>query len=167
MSPGAVIYHYRTTEDLLLAVHEDAQRRFLDLRAEAGRAGSGDAWARLVAGFKAGLPPFAEGDLIELLYEMHGMTRRSPRHAVLLTQLWEAELALYEELVAAGVDEGIFRVDDATVAARGLLALEDGLALHVVSRNESMTSSVALGTFVSVAATLLGNPALADRERTR
>ncbi len=64
------------------------------------------------------------------------------------------------------MDEGIFRVDDATVAARGLLALEDGLALHVVSRNETMNSSVALGTFVSLAATLLGNPALADRERT-
>jgi AcrR family transcriptional regulator len=154
------MYHYRTTEDLLLAVHEDTQHRYLVLRAEAARIEGGDAWARLGAAFKAGLPPYSDGDLIELLYEMHGLTRRSPRHAVLLTHLWDAELALYQELIVAGVEDGIFHVDDPKATARALLALEDGLALHLVSDNEAMSSSVAASTFMSVAATLLGNPAL-------
>lgn len=168
MSPGAVMYHYRTTDDLLLAVHQDTQSRYLALRTEAAASiGNGDAWSRLCSAFKIGLPPYSDGDLIELLYEMHGLTRRSPRHAILLTELWNAELTLYRELIDAGVDQGLFRVDDPTSVARALLALEDGIALHLVSDNEAMSSAVAMVTFTQVAATLLGNPKLYEPERTR
>lgn len=164
MSPGAVMYHYRTTEDLLLAVHEDAQQRYIELRASAGDLRHGDAWSRLLSAFKVGLPPYSDSDLIELLFEMHGLTRRSPRHAVLLTRLWEEELALYVEIVTNGVEEALFNVPDPRGASRALLALEDGLALHQVSKNEAMSSSIALETFSTCAAALLGNPKLAERE---
>lgn len=165
MSPGAVLYHYRTTDELLLAVHEQVQRQYLERRTDAARRSGGDAWARLMSGFKTGLPPYTDSELIELLYEMHGLTRRSPRHAVLLTDLWEVELAIYQETITAGVEEGLFNVTDMKAAARALLALEDGLALHLVSDNGSMNSPIALNTFISAAATILGNPALAARAR--
>lgn len=168
MSPGAVMYHYPTTAELLLAVHEETQRQYLEIRAEAASRGDGaDAWARLVSGFKAGLPPYADGELIELLYEMHGLTRRSPRHAVLLTELWEAELAYYQDTITQGIDEGLFEVANCKAAARMLLALEDGLALHRVSDNGSLNSSIALDTFIGAASAILGNPGLAARQRLR
>ena len=158
------MYHYPTTDDLLLAVHENAQQRYLALRTQAAR-GPGTAWSRLVASFKVGLPPYSDNALIELLFEMHGLTRRSPRHAVLLGALWDQELALNLELVHAGISTGEFQVDDPTSAAQALLALEDGIALHLVSRNEALTGSTALTTFVAAAAKILGHSDLATRKR--
>ncbi|MBQ7803125.1 TetR/AcrR family transcriptional regulator [Rhodococcus sp. (in: high G+C Gram-positive bacteria)] len=168
MSPGSVIYHYRTTDDLLLAVHEDTQMKYLAIRTDSVRTGPGNSWDRLIASFKVGLPPYADGELIELLYEMHGLTRRSPRHAVLLTELWQAELELVVEVIKSGMVDGTFRVPDCRAAARALLALEDGLALHLVSDNEAMESSTALSTFIAAAAALLGvsDQEHHDQERT-
>lgn len=166
MSPGSVMYHYPTTDDLLLAVHEDAQQRYLELRAQSAH-GSGAAWSRLVAAFKVGLPPYSDNALIELLFEMHGLTRRSPRHAVLLSQLWEEELALNVDIVHSGISAGEFQVADPSSAARALLALEDGIALQLVSHNEALSSSTALTTFTVAAATILGNPELSRLRQVR
>lgn len=156
MSPGAVMYHYRSLEELLLALHEDAQERYLALRRTAVEGGRGDAWSRLLAGFTSGLPPYSDGDLIGLLYEMHGLTRQSPRHAVLLTDLWEAEFALTLALIEDGVREGLFTVSAPAAAARSLLALEDGLALHLVSANGALDASLATETFTAAARAILG-----------
>lgn len=165
MSPAAVIYHYKTTNDLLFAVHGAAVGEYTKLRTAAARAEKASPTARLLACFKVGVPPYTDSALIELLYEMHGLTRRSPRHAILLTDLWHTELALYEEIVADGISQRVFDPDDPAAAARALLALEDGLVLHSVSDNEFMTSSLVLTTFANVAAQLLKCPALSLRSR--
>ena len=157
MSVGAVMYHYPSTEDLLLAVHTDVQSRYLELRRAAVRSASNDAWHKLIEVFKVGLPPYTDGELIELLYEMHGLTRRSPRHALLLTELWEAEFELCLDVIDEGINEGAFQIEDRKSAARALLALEDGLALHLVSDNAALSSGLALRTYVSAAASILGH----------
>lgn len=164
LSAGSVMYHYQTTDDLLLAVHKDVQQRYLTLRGQAASA-QGSAWKRLIAAFKVGLPPYSDSALIELLFEMHGLTRRSPRHALLLTSLWEEELVINRVLVQAGISDGEFHVANPGAAAQALLALEDGIALHLVSRNEALTSSTALTIFAAAAATILGNPQLASETR--
>lgn len=156
MSVGAVMYHYPSTEDLLLAVHTDVQSRYLELRRAAVRSASNDAWDKLLNVFKVGLPPFTEGELIELLYEMHGLTRRSPRHALLLTELWETEFELCLDVIDEGIEEGAFHVGDRKSAARALLALEDGLALHLVSDNAALGSALALRTYTMAASSILG-----------
>lgn len=156
MAVGSVMYHYGSTEDLLLAVHTDVQSRYLELRRAAIESASSNAWDKLLDMFKVGLPPFTDGELIELLYEMHGLTRRSPRHAVLLTELWETEFELSLTVVDEGIEEGIFDVDDRKSAARSLLALEDGLALHLVSENAALSSALALQTYTAAAASILG-----------
>lgn len=158
MSPSSVMYHYGTVEELLLALHQDVQSRYLALRMEAMRPDQGDAWSRLVSGFKVGLPSYDEQDLIALLYEMHGLTRRHPRHAVLLTQLWEAEISAYEQCIRDGLADGTFVVSDITAAARALLALEDGLALHLISDNRMLNSHTALTMFKDVARCILHSP---------
>lgn len=155
MSVGAVMYHYPTTEDLLLAVHTDVQIRYLELRRAAAGSASNDAWGKLLDVFKVGLPPFTDGELIELLYEMHGMTRRSPRHALLLTELWETEFELCLEVIDEGMKQGAFQVEDRKTAARALLALEDGLALHLISDNAALDGALALRTYASAAAAIL------------
>lgn len=161
MSVGAVMYHYRTTEDLLLAVHTDVQNRYLELRQAAAEKASSTAWGKLLEVFKVGLPPFANGELIELLYEMHGMTRRNPRHALLLTELWEIEFKLTLRVIDEGIKEEDFHVGDRKSAARALLALEDGLALHLVSENAALGSDIALRTYTSAAASILGHSKIA------
>lgn len=159
MSVGAIMYHYPTIEDLLLAVHTETQEQYLRLRRSAGET-PGDIWKRLIETFKVGLPPFADSDLIELLYEMHGLTRRNPRHALLLTELWETELRLCIRIVEDGVQKGEFQVEDSENAARALLALEDGLALHLVSDNAKVDGGSALRTYSAAAAAILNHDSL-------
>lgn len=156
MSPSAVLYHFPTSEDLLLAVHEDIQSSYLDLRRQAFAETKGGAWDRLLSAFKVGLPPYGDSQLLELLMTMHTLARCSPRHAVLLTDLWHAEYSMYTEVIKEGVADGTFTTADVKATARALLALEDGLALHIVSANSALSGSMAVGVFSSSASTLLG-----------
>lgn len=133
----------------------DAQQRYLELREQAVHS-PGTAWSRLIDAFKVGLPPFSDNALIELLFEMHGLTRRSSRHAVLLSRLWEEEVALTLHLVRTGSGAGEFAVSDPSGAARSLVALEDGIALHLVSQNDALSGSTGLETFTRAATAILG-----------
>ena len=155
MSPSAVLYHSPTTEDLLLAVHEDIQSSYLALRRQAMIDTEGGAWNRLLAAFKVGLPPYGDSQLLEVLMSMHTLARRSPRHAVLLTELWDAEYSMYVEVIKDGVADGSFSTSDLKSCARALLALEDGLALHIVSANSAVTGSAAVTIFSLSAGELL------------
>ena len=189
LSPGSVLYHYPDHSQLLYAVHVDTVRRYLDGRAMAaatGAVGAGtgasagagvgagtragaeanlgagagtDAAQRLIAVLRAGVPPWANEHVIRLLYGLHDLARRSQQHADLLTELWRDELALYAEIVRAGVGEGLFMltgpVDE---VAAGLLALEDGLALHRISGNSELSSDRAIAIFAGIAAVQLNCP---------
>ncbi len=152
LSPGAVLYHFPDHSELLYAVHVDTVRRYVEGRVGAA-SGPVDPIERLLAVLRAGLPPWANEHVIRLLYEMHGLARRSPRHADLLTELWQDEQTLYADIIADGVAQGVFAVD-ATVAdvAAGLLALEDGLVLHRISNNRRMPSDRVVAVFAGVAA---------------
>lgn len=156
MSPSAVLYHYPSTEDLLLAVHEDTQATYLTLRRQALADTAGNSWEQLMASFKVGLPPYGDSQILEVLMGMHTLARRSPRHAVLLTDLWDAEYSMYVDVIKQGVSDGLFLSPDPKASARALLALEDGLALHIVSANSAITGSVAVTVFRLSAAAMLG-----------
>lgn len=156
MSPSAVLYHYPSTEDLLLAVHEDTQATYLTLRRQALADTAGNAWDQLMASFKVGLPPYGDSQILEVLMGMHTLARRSPRHAVLLTDLWDAEYSMYVDVIKQGVSDGLFLSPDPKASSRALLALEDGLALHIVSANSAITGSVAVTVFRLSAAAMLG-----------
>lgn len=180
LSPGSVLYHFPDNSQLLYAVHVDTVRRYLDGRATAAGAGAGDggdddagaeagadAAQRLIAVLRAGVPPWANEHIIRLLYGLHDLARRSQEHADLLTELWRDELALYVEIIQAGVAEGLFTltgpVDD---VAAGLLALEDGLALHRISGNAELSSDRAIAVFAGIAAVQLNCPRIAEYAAT-
>lgn len=158
LSPGAVLYHFPDHAELLHAVHVDTVSRYIEGRIVAARA-TGDPVERLLAVLRAGVPPWANEHVIRLLYEMHGLARRSPRHAELLTQLWSDEQALYVDIIGDGVTQGVFTLDDAVAdVAAGLLALEDGLVLHRISNNAQLPSDRVIAVFARVAAEQLHCP---------
>ena len=130
-----------------------------EVAAGAGGEAGIDAAQRLMAMLRAGVPPWANEHVIRLLYGLHDLARRSQEHADLLTELWRDELALYVELIRAGVAEGIFTpAGPLNEVAAGLLALEDGLALHRISNNTELSSDRAITTFAGIAAVLLNCP---------
>lgn len=161
MSAGAVLYHFENTEELLFAVHRLAVADYLETRTKAVRDGSSDPRARLIRCFKSGVPIFSDATTIELLYEVHSLARRSHRHAQLLTELWAGELALYIEIIGDDTATEHFATPDVATAAQSLLALEDGLVLHLTSRNEGFDGARALETFQLAAAEILHCPSLA------
>lgn len=163
LSPGSVLYHFPDHSQLLYAVHVDTVRSYLEGRATAAVATDADAAQRLIAVLRAGVPPWANEHVIRLLYGLHDLARRSQEHADLLTELWRDELALYVEIIRAGMAEGLFAVDGAPEeVAAGLLALEDGLVLHRISNNSEISSDRVVAVFAGIATEQLSCPRIAE-----
>ncbi|WP_243768658.1 TetR/AcrR family transcriptional regulator [Leifsonia sp. TF02-11] len=155
LSPGAVLYHFPDQSDLLMAVHRDIVARYID-----GRRGAidpeVDAWTNLLNVMRAGVPGWADEKMIRLLYEMHGLARRSQPHAELLSDLWIAERSIYRDIIESGIRAGDFSPpEEPDVVAAQLLALEDGLVLHQISRNENVDGEAVVKTFAQASSTLL------------
>lgn len=163
MSPGSVLYHYPSNEDLLLDVHATAVREYLAHRTAAVRRHA-DPRSALVATFAAGLPSGGDAgtdEAIRIMYEMHAVAQRSPGHRELLTGLWNEEFDLYTAVLSEGLDQRVFsaRLGTATTA-RLLLLVEDGTALHMTS-DDAMGFGDGLAILIDHAADLLACPDLA------
>ena len=155
LSPAAVLYHFPDQSDLLLSVHRDIVTRYIEGR-RAALTPESDAWSNLLEVMRAGVPGWADGNMIRLLYELHGLARRSVPHAELLSDLWIAEKDIYVGIVDAGIRDGEFAPTAASeIIAAQLLALEDGLVLHQISQNENLDAEAVVRTFAQAAATLL------------
>jgi AcrR family transcriptional regulator len=155
MSPAAVLYHYPEIDELVVDVHRAAADRFFAGRVAVLDAVS-DPAARIVAAIKSGLPRSREDQTLGLLFELHTVAQRSLLHAALMTSLWEREELLYRGLVQSGIDAGRFHpAIGAEHAATTLIALEDGLGLHIVSRNAALTVPRATKLMIAVASDLL------------
>lgn len=156
MSPAAVLYHYPDNADLLLAVHRAVVEDYLDLR-RCTTNGVSDPRQQLTRVFESGIPALTQSTAIRLLYELHGLARQDAAHAALMTSLWTLEVSMYVEIIEAGIAAGVFKpsrpVEDIAVS---LLGLEDGLALHLTSENDALSSSGTLRSLHLVAASLLG-----------
>lgn len=160
MSPGSVLYHYPEQVDLMVAVHEQVVTEYFEIRTAAQR-GIEDPKERLTRVILAGVPPYAPDETVRLLYEMHGLARQSPKHAQLMSELWNREVELYTEIIESGVSAKDFKVEMAACeVAAVLLGLEDGLALHLTSNNTEINAAKAVTMFLGVAALLLSCPML-------
>lgn len=166
LSPGAVLYHFPKNSDLLFAVHEDTVRRYMEDRSEAA-ASSPDPVMRLSEVMRAGVPPWANDHVIRLLYEMHGLARRSEPHADLLSNLWRQEHGLYVDIIDDGAKAGVFVPQELTAdLATHLLALEDGLVLHLIGRNAALNGQLVLDKLAGFAALQLHCPSVVEAAST-
>lgn len=163
MSPAAVLYHYPETGDLVLAVHRDAVEIYIESR-RAQQASKTDPRDQIVASILAGVPPFADSDVIRVLYEMHGLANRSAPHSELMTHLWENEISQYVSVLEAGSRLGYFKLRHpvADVAAM-LLAMEDGLVLHLTADSRSLEPKQVIELFLRFAEVELQSPGLLRR----
>lgn len=160
VSPPLVSYHYPDQATLIESVHRELVLDYFVYREAAANAASGPV-EKLRACARAGLPPAVDPALVAPLFELHGLARRHSKHAEAMSGLWHSEHALYLGIIEAGVREGVFSlVRSASDVAGTLLALEDGLALHLVGDNNSMSGEWALGTLLHTAALELGCPEL-------
>ncbi|NUP61868.1 MAG: TetR family transcriptional regulator [Nonomuraea sp.] len=132
MSAGSVLYYFPSMSDLLREVQREAVDRFCAAREEAA-AREPDPRRRLAAAIAGGLPAGPGDELCVLLYELGTHARRDPAYAAQHIRLYERQVALYTAILEAGAATGAFTLTrDAMTIARNLVALEDGLGLHLV-----------------------------------
>jgi AcrR family transcriptional regulator len=156
ISSSSVLYYYPEVEDLLLEVSRTATERFAERRAAAVREVGGPA-AQLRLAIRLGVPTGPDDDESRLLYELDALTGVSPAFASLTTTYFDRQAALYETVLAAGAAGGDFRLAiDARTAARGFVALEDGLGLQVVIGHAGIDSGEAERTLLAYARSVTG-----------
>ncbi|WP_327584619.1 TetR/AcrR family transcriptional regulator [Nonomuraea sp. NBC_00507] len=156
MSPGSVLYHYPDIADLLYDVHRTLVDRYATRRVHT-TAAIPEPPRKIVHAFRSGLPSGPDDEVCKVLYELHDLGSRHDRHAALMTSLWDREKLLFESIVVAGIASGDFhpRRSPGELAA-SFLAMEDGLGLHIVSQNASLSVPMALDLLVSFASAELG-----------
>ena len=140
VSQGSVLYYYPDLDDLVLEVHRGAVEDYLARRQQAyDAAPAPEAAARLRALLDSGLPGAPDDAVHGLLYELHRRAGRSPGHAELMTSLFAREVALYVTALEVGAATGVFTLaGTAQDLAHGLVALEDGYGLHIISHNAAL-----------------------------
>ncbi|GAA3108857.1 TetR/AcrR family transcriptional regulator [Streptosporangium carneum] len=131
MSTGSVLYYFPALTDLLREVQREAVERFCVDRERAAMA-EPDPRRRLIGMIRAGLPTGSDDELCVLLYELGTYARRDPAYSAQHIRLCERQVALYAAVLEAGAAAGVFTLTrEATVLARNLVMLEDGLGLHI------------------------------------
>ncbi|MFJ5229332.1 TetR/AcrR family transcriptional regulator [Kitasatospora sp. NPDC088391] len=152
VSPGSVLYHYANTDDLVYELHRTLVDRYVAARLRAVSRIAGPA-ERLARAFRSGLPAGPDDASCRLLYELHGLAARSRVHAALMSSLWDREVLLYETILEAGAASGAFTLRrEPHDLAQALLAMEDGLGLHLVSHNSAVPVEHALRLLTAFAA---------------
>lgn len=156
MSPGSVLYHYPDIDHLLYDLHRTLVDRYVTRRVHT-TAAIPEPPRKIVHMFSSGLPSGSDDEVCKVLYQLHDLGTRHDRHAALMTSLWDREKLLFESIVVAGVASGDFHPSrPADELAASFLAMEDGLGLHIVSRNASLPRSAALNLLISFASAELG-----------
>lgn len=132
MAPSSVLYYYPDIAELLLEVSRGAMDRYTDGRARAVRELDGPV-AQLREAIRLGVPTGPDDDESRLLYELDALTGTSSAFDVLSTAFFDRQVELYASILRAGRDSGELRLSgEPEPAARGIVAMEDGLGLQVV-----------------------------------
>ncbi|MEU5865134.1 MULTISPECIES: TetR/AcrR family transcriptional regulator [unclassified Nonomuraea] len=151
MSAGSVLYYFPSMADLLQEVQREAVDRFCAAR-EAAAAREPDPRRRLVITIGSGLPAGPDDELCVLLYELGAHARRDPAYAAQHIRLYERQVGLYAAILEAGSATGVFTLTrDARTIARNLVALEDGLGLHLLDAVRPFDTETARDLLLSYA----------------
>jgi AcrR family transcriptional regulator len=156
ISPRLVAYYYPEFESLIEAAHQAATERYYVSRQQVvqGDLSPADKLARLMY---SGLPRGQDLLLSQVLDEIAVNASRSPTHATLMTLLFDREVSLYSTVLEVGQASGAFVLTDPTdLLARGFVALEDALGLHLLAKNTSMSLARAEDQLASYAHAVTG-----------
>ena len=82
----------------------------------------------------SGLPLDAEDEEVRLLCALGGEAARNTVYSILLTSLYDRQVAMYQAILDAGAMQGAFSLaTDALTIARNLVALEDAYGYRIVA----------------------------------
>lgn len=144
ISSATIHYHFPGRDDLLEAALRYCLDRALERRS-AGMEAAGDACDQLLHMLDRQVP-----DDDELRYEwavwldLWPEAARSPSVATLHADFYRDWRRVVADVIAAGVDQGVFRKVDADALSVRLTALIDGLALQVLATSgDARTAAVA------------------------
>jgi AcrR family transcriptional regulator len=155
LTAATVSYYYQDLSELYAQTYQTATERYITARREHA-ATVADPAQRLVECLRLGIPRRGESsyDATVLLMELTTLGARDTAFVGPALQFEREQLALFEQIVTAGVAAGAFAPHaDVGTVARLLLAAEDGLAAPVVAGR--LTADDAFGAVVTAAAALL------------
>jgi hypothetical protein len=87
----------------------------------------------------SGLPVDNDDEEVRLLCALGGEAARNTVYAVLLTSLYDRQVAMYQAILAAGAAQGVFELagDELTIA-RNLVALEDAYGYRIMAGHPTL-----------------------------
>ena len=159
MSPGHILYYYRSKQALLLETLRWSEQRLAEARREELRRPP-DASGRLRRFVELYLPegPDQANWLLWLQAWALGIEGGEVRSvAAQMNALWVDDLV---RIVRAGVRRGEFKSVEATGFAAEYIAVLDGLSVHVLSDTPALDRDRAITVALDVAAVRLGASAL-------
>lgn len=158
LTSGAVLYHYPDLQDLLVEANRAGMERFYEARLRA-IAGVADPAEKLVMTIRSGLPVDAGDVDVRLLCELGGSAARHSIYGILLTALYDKQVAMYQLVLETGAAAGAFTLaQDSLTIARNLVALEDAYGYRVMARHPTINVETAAGLILDYARLATGHP---------
>jgi AcrR family transcriptional regulator len=157
LTSGAVLYHYPNLAELLVDAHHAGTERFYDQRLKR-IGGLRDPAEKLVVTIRSGLPTGPDDPDVKLLNELGGAASRNRVYAVLLTALYDRQVALYQNVLETGAALGAFTLTcDPLTISRNLVALEDAYGYRITARHPTIGPREAAELILSYARTTTGH----------
>jgi AcrR family transcriptional regulator len=158
LTSGAVLYHFPDVQTLLVEANRAGMERFYDERLRAIE-GIAEPDRRLVLTIESGLPVDSDDPAVKLLCELGGAAARYPSYAVLLTALYDRQVAMYQVILESGAAQGTFTLASPSLTvARNIVALEDAYGYRMVARHPSIDAVAATELILDYARVATGHP---------
>lgn len=166
LTSGAVLYHYPNLQELLVDANRAGMERFHDERLRALE-GLTDPAERLVVTITSGLPVDESDEEVRLLCALGGEAARNTVYAVLLTSLYDRQVAMYQAILESGVAQGVFMLtDDSLAIARNLVALEDAYGYRIMAKHPTLDHDAAVELVLGYARLATSHPLTHHPDRT-
>jgi AcrR family transcriptional regulator len=156
MAPSSVLYYYPRLDELMMDVSRGAIERYAERRSQQVRR-LDDPVRQLRLAIRLGVPTGPDDEDSRLLYELDAFTGTSPAFAIMTSSFFDRQALLYQYVLESGAARGIFTLArPAETIARGLVALEDGLGLQVVTGHPAVDNAEAERILLSYAGVATG-----------
>ncbi|TGD90640.1 TetR/AcrR family transcriptional regulator [Mycolicibacterium sp. CH28] len=158
LTSGAVLYHFPDVQSLLVEANRAGMERFYDERLRAIE-GIAEPDRRLVVTIESGLPVDSDDPAVKLLCELGGAAGRYPTYGVLLTALFDRQVAMYQVILESGAAQGQFTLASPSLTiARNIVALEDAYGYRMVARHPSLDADGSIELILDYARVATGHP---------
>ena len=158
LTSGAILYHYPDLQDLLVDANRAGMERFHDARLQA-LDGITDPARRLVVTITSGLPVDEDDEEVRLLCALGGEAARNTVYAVLLTSLYDRQVAMYQAILESGAARGEFDLaGDALTISRNLVALEDAYGYRIMAGHPTLDHDACAELILSYARLATNHP---------